>query len=559
MTECEQRHGEDCCLATEDETTLPGFKVIDCINNGVVPFPPKAEYVALSYVWDQSTDRTGEDTSSVPTRMAISAPISRLHLPRTIQDAMEVVTKLGLRYLWVDKYCIDQTNVMELRHQISAMDKIYQNATVTVIAAAGTNSAYGLPGVRPGSRAPQPKLVINGTKYVSFSQYPCMCIGESVWSQRGWTLQEGYFSRRRLIFTDELVIFQCNQIGRLEISNLIPGVETVWDTCSSDNIWDWSAQLISRPLGVNRLLDNIQEYSKRELSHQSDGLNAIQGILSSYKAKHLFDLADGLDAVRFVHFWGVPITLAPYRDFFSSENKKDAKSMIQKLKTNQQFWVALAFGFGWGGIGGVRRVGFPSWSWAGWNGYCDWTPELRYSYSDRDLPVRIWVHTSSGNPEELDEHFVSKLIATRSHDAIPYSLRLGIETTLIQVKFSTIDFRNNRSTLSIALASISDGSILSPPKDYLVWDFVINPTIQKGDDLHSELLTRDVECAVMFGHYGLLLRTRGGVSERIGIIDSLDGDYRDSNGTLMATNEIPHEIRCLQNHFPTRKGVILLE
>jgi hypothetical protein len=145
MTECEQRHGEDCCLATEDVTTLPGFKVIDCINNGVVPFPPKAEYVALSYVWGQSTDRTGEDTSSVPTRMAISAPISRLHLPRTIQDAMEVVTKLGLRYLWVDKYCIDQTNVMELRHQISAMDKIYQNATVTVIAELERTQPMGYP------------------------------------------------------------------------------------------------------------------------------------------------------------------------------------------------------------------------------------------------------------------------------------------------------------------------------------------------------------------------------------------------------------------------------
>jgi hypothetical protein len=39
------------------------------------------------------------------------------------------------------------------------MDRIYQNAEVTIIAAAGSDSKYGLPGVGKRHRDPQPSAV----------------------------------------------------------------------------------------------------------------------------------------------------------------------------------------------------------------------------------------------------------------------------------------------------------------------------------------------------------------------------------------------------------------
>jgi hypothetical protein len=568
MTECEQHHGLDCRLATDEAATswpdsLSGFKVIDCTHNDIVLCPPKAKYVALSYVWGPTEDHAGGTLSSIPTRMAISPPISRLHLPRTIQDAMEVVTKIGLRYLWVDKYCIDQTNPVELRHQISAMDKIYQNATFTVIAAAGADSAYGLPGVRPGSRAPQPRLVINGTRYASVLRWPDEDVYSSVWNKRGWTLQEGYFARRRLIFTEELVIFQCNQICRSELEKLAPVIRA--DSNTSIYLGRYGKSITPSPLGVEHILSNIEEYSKRELSHESDGLNAIQGILSSYTATHLADLANGMEAARFVHFWGVPITLAPYRGFDASKVEAEAWRMVQKLKTNQQFCLALVLGCSWRGFGAVRRHKFPSWSWAGWTGSCHWPYDSKFSFPESDLSMRIWVHTSSGIPEKLDEHFVSNLIGAQSHDAAPYALRLGLETTLITLKLDTAILQSGTLTLSIDLASLSENFITSLPEGCksgkLYWEILITPAIHEGDDLHTELRTREFECVVMFGHYGLLLRTRGGVSERIGMIKSLDAEFENAEGQydLTTRDELSHDVRCLMNYFPTRQEVVLLE
>lgn len=36
--------------------------------------------------------------------------------------------KLGMRYLWVDKYCINQANNVGKMEHIRNMDKIYRNA-----------------------------------------------------------------------------------------------------------------------------------------------------------------------------------------------------------------------------------------------------------------------------------------------------------------------------------------------------------------------------------------------------------------------------------------------
>jgi hypothetical protein len=69
------------------------------------------------------------------------------NIPQTIKDAMSVCSALGVQYLWVDRYCIDQNNTEEGHHLIFNMDKIYQRGHPAIIASARPDPHDGLPGV----------------------------------------------------------------------------------------------------------------------------------------------------------------------------------------------------------------------------------------------------------------------------------------------------------------------------------------------------------------------------------------------------------------------------
>jgi hypothetical protein len=87
INHCDFTHGPSCHTATK--LHVPHFKVIDCFNRQVVPLPdPRTQYIALSYVWGKPNPEV--DSSE--------------RFPQTIEDSMDVTSKLGYRYLWVDRY-----------------------------------------------------------------------------------------------------------------------------------------------------------------------------------------------------------------------------------------------------------------------------------------------------------------------------------------------------------------------------------------------------------------------------------------------------------------------
>ena len=73
--------------------SLPGFRAINCTKTPpVVEERPWSEsYVALIYVWGPPSG----------------------DWPQTILDAVEVMNRLGEQYLWVDRLCINQSNLQE--------------------------------------------------------------------------------------------------------------------------------------------------------------------------------------------------------------------------------------------------------------------------------------------------------------------------------------------------------------------------------------------------------------------------------------------------------------
>jgi hypothetical protein len=73
-------------------------------------------------------------------------------LPRTIADAMTLVSQIGERYLWVDSLCLVQDDELDKACGVQKMDLVYQGAILTVVAASGMDSNTGLPELHPGFR-----------------------------------------------------------------------------------------------------------------------------------------------------------------------------------------------------------------------------------------------------------------------------------------------------------------------------------------------------------------------------------------------------------------------
>jgi hypothetical protein len=128
-------------------------------------------------------------------------------------------------------------------------------------------------------------------------------IQESIWWERGWTYQEGVLSRRRLVFTDSQVYFECGGMVAYECFQLPPGnlhSPTMLNQerfiqaglfsgteSSSSNLF---RQTASANLGdrQERAMAHIRNYSHRKISYNCDVLSAVHGILASLQVYHIF-------------------------------------------------------------------------------------------------------------------------------------------------------------------------------------------------------------------------------------------------------------------------------
>lgn len=342
-------------------------------------------------------------------------------LPPTIEDSITMVKELGLRYLWIDRYCIPQDG--ETKHdQIQGMNLVYKNAELTIIALAGRDPSYGLPGVGGRSRLQQPQAIIGQTTLVSSLPSLQSVMAKSTWASRGWTYQEGVMSRRRLIFTEYQVYFECMGMHCQE-SISIP-LKTI-HTRDMQGFKQSCHRLRAFPShGVGRhsvqILDCIEDYSRRSLTYDSDAINAFSGILRSFEKEDF----------QVQNFWGIPV--------FPTHRKQvqwTAKGDSFSTKGDPQ----LVFGLIWTTARTARRrPDFPSWSWAGWanieglkfrkrhgTANCFWT------HGEPD--AAFWVELKSGKLVPWEKFLISTPFNSYTRNASQASRFLHIEAWTIPV------------------------------------------------------------------------------------------------------------------------------
>jgi hypothetical protein len=362
---CGREHTKQCTQVDSSALSIRELKLIDCEQRRIVPALPTYEYSALSYLW--GTGRSGDDRcvhNELPTT-----------LPRTIEDALKVSKVLGLRYIWIDRYCIDQENDVEKQIQIQQMDLIYQNAFVTIVAAAGIDPYFGLPGVGSTPRTPQASACIGGRCLVSTLPDSRTLIKASKWMHRAWTYQESFFSTRRIVFTEQQVYYEC----RTGLA-----FETV------DHPSEWPSGIFDDQRGHEehspwKICSRLTDYCGRELSVSSDAIRAFEGVFHSFRNRKFP-----------VHqYLGIPIMPS------KPEGQKRYLDLPKCSKSE-----AFAAGLSWCNTGsGTRRPLFPTWSWAGWTVPIDYETEpcRKGLKLENERPLKIFIENHDGSLSDMDE------------------------------------------------------------------------------------------------------------------------------------------------------------
>ncbi|KAL2197958.1 heterokaryon incompatibility protein-domain-containing protein [Corynascus similis CBS 632.67] len=334
---CHKHHGETCnALITRSRTVPQGFRLIDTTTNSIVQCAERVGYAALSYCWP-STAATA--TSYLQLQLHNADQLSQMNgldvgrLFPVIADAIRLCKDLGKRYLWVDQLCIVQDDPVSKFSQIQAMDSIYNMADFTVVA---LSSAPGLPGVSSRPRDSSFDAIYGlwdggfqlprGEATAPFADW---AIERSRWDTRGWTFQERKLSRR-LVFVDGLhAYFSCFQGSFWEHDQR--ALSTVYQPIPSHNTVDTG---LHGSRSFSEYAHLAVPYSKRQLSFRSDKLNAFTGVGTILAFRFETSLLFGLP------------------------EKYLLQSLLWRSDDCSQ--------------GRDPSLGFPSWSWAAWDGSVDY-------------------------------------------------------------------------------------------------------------------------------------------------------------------------------------------
>ncbi|CAG8949490.1 hypothetical protein HYFRA_00007720 [Hymenoscyphus fraxineus] len=379
ISTCEKVHGDRCRYKAppveEKGAELKPLYLIDTVEHCIVASSDDAqEYVALSYVWGQTQslrNNTKICRKLLRKGSLLDGEFSQL-LPQTIKDAISIVRILGKRYLWVDALCILQDDEQFLKRELDRMHLIYACASFTIIAAVGKDANHGLRGFKnltaPRKRRQvaiqlegSEKLILDNSTRPSgrtwdMTQY-------TSYYDRGWTFQEFVFSRRRMIFQNEGIMWECQCSSWHE--DLIP--HSNFQEGKENNRLDMFFYRTVPELFTLRT--PMVQYNQKLFTFPEDAVSAFQGFQSILHRTFPGGLLYGHPEF----FFDITLSWYPRHNF---------KRRVPRTSTKH----------------------LPSWSWLGWDGTI-WFPSDVENCGDLGLgstelegyrsPVASWYTANS--------------------------------------------------------------------------------------------------------------------------------------------------------------------
>lgn len=390
--------------------------------------------------------------------------------------------------------CIDDNDKSEKHSQIQQMGDIYTSAQLTIIAAAGTDPSHGLPGVTE-ARMPMPALNYVQSGDLTFFNYPQSGtddIADSIWASRAWTFQEGFLSRRRLFFTERQMIYICQ--------------------------WSIAADAL-RDLSLPRRNEYgfVRDMLPPSRSSEIHGIKAGQLLIESYSGRNLSIESDALDAIS-----GALNTL-----YHHSSPTQNVCGVVCCHSFNQDS-VFLKIALNWfHKTPCSRRESFPSWTSLGWTG------QVEHRYEQPRVPHDCLIKVGSNTESFIDlESWIDQWLPHTARHNVPSYLEITAPIVPIDLELlPSIDGKSEKEVLHARMCIDTRLNLYTRPD----WD-----TCPSDSDVHNLIgiiiySLRDDYDSERCYWYLLLVRPKGPFYERIGVLTWYhDPDVHSKHSFIMS-------------------------
>ena len=365
LSECETHHRQKCTLpdvATGGSASPAGpqdLLVVDVLRMNLCRMPHESRYITLSYCWPKVNNFV--TTKSIVTELYIPGALrnNKERIIQVIQDAIQCVSELGERYLWVDALCIIQDDEQHKSSQIQQMDRVFGSSLLTLIHAPPAKKPQveahdGFVGYRRGSRLKEQHFYrVQGMELLIPFPDIKFAISKSRWTTRAWTYQEERLSRRKLYFTETQMYFQCSCAVFCEDS-VGEGVDPSAFIHPRTNL--------SNPSGLYFSSSGLQKYlatclTRTTIDDPKEAIAAYSRSLAQFSGRQMSNPRDILAS-----FEGI---LAVFRECLKTEF---LFGLPEKYLNETLLWVEAGPSLRRNvSINPSSSMTFPSWSWAGWN------------------------------------------------------------------------------------------------------------------------------------------------------------------------------------------------
>ncbi|KAI1855909.1 hypothetical protein JX265_011992 [Neoarthrinium moseri] len=325
---CQSWHGDKCKTPISVPEGELDIWLVDCHEACLVKLPITTSYLALSYVWGR---RKGFCTTKATlARLGQTGGLLKYswNFGDTVTDAIRLVRKMRMRYLWVDRLCIVQDDDTSKAFFLRQMARIYARAEAVIIAMHGSNGEVGLAGVTRRRKSKQAVAKIDDLLSLTILRNENQQRKSSTYSTRAWTYQEEELASRRIYFYEDEVTFECGEAMFRE--------SVCWENPQVKHKYWSNRHLQFEEYGPMSLLDGysriVGNISSRHLTVDTDILDTFLGLANRYEAALRTRIIYGIPLSN----WDCAIHWRPSGDGLSR-----------------------------------RKGGFPSWSWCGWVGSVD--------------------------------------------------------------------------------------------------------------------------------------------------------------------------------------------